>query len=407
MIDFVPKCDVLCIGAGPEQVPGIEIALNLGLRVLAVDRNPNAPGLSLATHGCPIDPIDPDPIIEIAHRSEVKAVLPVPLGILLRTVGMVNDAARLPGISYKAACLCTDKFLMRETLVGAGLPQPKYSLATTKNDVTKKAAELKYPVIVKPRFGSGSRGVFVARNRTELEQNFDWHVSYAKDFPEEAETLVESVILGQEYGLDGVVIDSEFKLLAIRSKQITQPPYRVATRYVGPINLEPEIQDKIIYALQKASAAIQLSNCLIQADIFIDALSEVWIVEIAGRPSGFGLSQKLLPETTGIQPSKELLKKHFNLPYDFSNKYQKVGMLCILDIAPGKVSAIKNTKSYSDIKGVLFYDFIPKIGDIVSITKTGDDILSRGIFIIVADNMNMLSAIWQQVESNFQVVTRQ
>src|SRR4249919_344707 len=46
---------VLAVGAGPEQVPTIEVARNLGLRVVAVDRDPAAPGMVLADVAAAVD----------------------------------------------------------------------------------------------------------------------------------------------------------------------------------------------------------------------------------------------------------------------------------------------------------------------------------------------------------------
>ena len=87
----------------------------------------------------------------------MKCVLPVPLGKILKTVGAVNDALGLVGISSAAARCCTDKLLMHQVLTQAGLLTPRVQEATHENDIYAAATEIGFPLILKPRFGSGSR----------------------------------------------------------------------------------------------------------------------------------------------------------------------------------------------------------------------------------------------------------
>ena len=86
-------------------------------------------------------------------------MLTAPIGRYLTSIGAVNDALSLPGITRRMAQLCTDKFLFHEKLAAEGLRNCHcYSLdGGLKNDISLK---LEYPAILKPRYGSGSRGVY-------------------------------------------------------------------------------------------------------------------------------------------------------------------------------------------------------------------------------------------------------
>lgn len=59
---------------------------------------------------------------------------------------------------------------------------------------------LKFPLIIKPRFGSGSRDVIAVKNQDELKNALSKIDLNKEDFL--AETLVEGV----EYGLSGAVV---------------------------------------------------------------------------------------------------------------------------------------------------------------------------------------------------------
>ena len=68
---------VLFVGAGRHQRRAIVRARELGLRVVAVDRNENAPGLAEADIGETVDFTDADAVIEDGRRHRVDGVLTV------------------------------------------------------------------------------------------------------------------------------------------------------------------------------------------------------------------------------------------------------------------------------------------------------------------------------------------
>src|SRR5919204_1273276 len=68
---------VLFVGAGRHQRRAIARARELGLRVVAVDRDPEAPGLSVADAGQVVDFRDVEAVIEVARRQAVDGVLTV------------------------------------------------------------------------------------------------------------------------------------------------------------------------------------------------------------------------------------------------------------------------------------------------------------------------------------------
>ncbi|MBA3347973.1 MAG: lactate dehydrogenase, partial [Actinobacteria bacterium] len=66
---------VLFVGAGRHQRRAIIRARELGIRVVAVDRNPDAPGLAEADVAEPVDFTDVAAVTEVARRHAVDGVL--------------------------------------------------------------------------------------------------------------------------------------------------------------------------------------------------------------------------------------------------------------------------------------------------------------------------------------------
>ena len=106
----------IIIGASEEALHTIEKAHENGLFVTALDGNPSAGGLAAADKALVVDISDEKATIEAVRKENPDFVLTVPIGRYLTTIGMVNDALQLPGISRKMAEKCTDKWLFHETL---------------------------------------------------------------------------------------------------------------------------------------------------------------------------------------------------------------------------------------------------------------------------------------------------
>ncbi|MBQ4284433.1 MAG: hypothetical protein IJB96_10970, partial [Lachnospira sp.] len=158
----------LVIGASSESRYAIETAKKRGYKVVAFDGNPDAPGLSWADKGIVTDIRDANNILEHFNSWDMPApsfVLPVPIGRYLTSTGSVNDALGLKGISHKAANLCTDKYEFHCTLADAGLRNGYCMLIPAGDSADILSTDnIPLPFILKPRFGSGSRGVYLVEN---------------------------------------------------------------------------------------------------------------------------------------------------------------------------------------------------------------------------------------------------
>src|SRR5205085_911407 len=101
---------VLFVGAGRHQRRAIRRARELGLRVLAVDRNPEAVGLPHADEGHVVDfAADVDGVIAVAREAGVDGVLTVSADRAVPVVAAVAEALGLPGIGTATAHLMTHK----------------------------------------------------------------------------------------------------------------------------------------------------------------------------------------------------------------------------------------------------------------------------------------------------------
>src|SRR5919204_2453988 len=161
---------VLFVGAGRHQRRAIRRANELGLRVIAVDRNPDALGLGEAAVAEVVDFTDVAAVVDVGRRHSVDGVLTVSADRAVPVVAAVAAALRLPGIGTDTAHLMTHKVAMRRRLAEAGVPQPRFAAARSLSERRRALDEVGVPAVLKPADSGGQRGVFRIDQLDESER---------------------------------------------------------------------------------------------------------------------------------------------------------------------------------------------------------------------------------------------
>ena len=303
------------IGASAEAVHTIEAARRLGVHITALDGDPAAAGLRAADEAVVIDISQEAAVIGELRRIKAARgldfLLTAPIGRYLTTTGAANDALGLPGVSKAAAQCCTDKWLFHETLAVQGLRDCRCLLvrAGEKLDSGEEAIlhRMRFPVVMKPRYGSGSRGIEIARNEQELVQP-----------PVQEDCVLEELAPGEEYGVDGAVTGDTFHLILLRKKRLTPLPARQAVGYFSVVPAgEQDLPEQVAAYLQRVVRALGLRDALLHADLMLAPGCAPFVVELSARPSGHFLHDLFTPLATGVDPAAEMIRCRMGEPYCF------------------------------------------------------------------------------------------
>jgi hypothetical protein len=389
------------IGASSESIFAINEAKNMGFNVIAFDENKNAEGLRIADSGYVVDIKKPELIISQLASSHIlpqspDIVLPVPIGRYLTSIGAVNDYYHLVGVGFDSANYCTDKYEFHKLLSRNGLRDIDCILV--KYGEVNQNFPLSYPVIVKPRFGSGSRSVYVVRNYKELKRNFISHMPYREDF------LIENFKYGKEYGLDAVVIEKQFILILLREKLLTPYPYRQCVGYYTVI--ESDENHSMFSSIRKymfnVISLMKLNNVLLHADIIYDNNSP-FLIEISARPSGHNLHNLFTPLATGINVIREYLKfavPELNQSYLFCPKNTKCMLIRYFDFENCKIIAAPDKDELFKSFPLIAYEYNHKNG-IMGQVVDGSAIMNRGYFILEGNSKNELEGYSKAILNKF------
>ena len=183
-----PDAAVLLTGVGKRY--DIVSAFAQHARVVAVDPNPLAPAQYAADYRSSVPPIaDPDyvPTLRaLCERHGVRAVIPL-TDLDLEVLAIAREAGQLPAIvpDAETARATFDKYETHLLLDRLGLPSPPTVLPGEPVE--------NFPVMVKPRWGSGARSI----HRAEDQASADFFVGYVKE-----PTMVQRWMDGPEFSID-------------------------------------------------------------------------------------------------------------------------------------------------------------------------------------------------------------
>jgi len=287
---------VLFVGAGRHQRGAILQARDRGLRVVAVDRNPDAPGLAAADVPETVDFMDVDAVTEVARRHGVDGALTVSADRAVPVVATVTERLALPTIGSTTAHLMTHKVGMRRTLAEAGVPQPRFAAARDLREGRAAVGTVGVPSVLKPADSGGQRGVFRLDSRDDL----DAHLHAALAESKSGEAIVESFVDGTEMNCIVVARDGEATVLTLSDR--LRPPgigFGVGWIHVYPASI---YGDQLALAERVAVQAVQalgLRNGIAFPQLIAEPDGGVVVVEVAARIPG-GQMADLVRHAVGV-----------------------------------------------------------------------------------------------------------
>ncbi len=258
--------------------------------------------------GCTVldlaDTIGAQPMIsaalELAAREPISGVLSWDEARVLQSA-KVAAALGLPGGDPDMVMRCRDKYLTRQALRAAGVPQPASVMVTTIDEALDTAAEIGYPVVLKPRALAASLGVVRVDTPDELAAQFGfardttvpgaWHYDVV---------LVEEYLTGPEISLDSVVYRGQLTPMFLARKEIGYPPYFEEIGHVvdaaDPMFSDPEL----VRILRDTHRALAFTDGVTHTELKLTP-SGPKVIEVNARLGG-DLIPYLGQQTTGIQP---------------------------------------------------------------------------------------------------------
>ena len=372
---------ILVFGCGELQQSIIGRAHKIGLFVVGIDPCADAYCKDDTDAFEVVGGQDFEGTCAVVEHYCIDAIVTAATDKPLVMMAKIAEKYGFPFFSVDTARWSTDKFLMKERFEFGGIPHARGRLVSQVED----AEGLVYPVIVKPRDNSGSRGVKLCRNQEDLKTS----IAEALDNSHMDSVLVEEFIEGPEYSIEGLHYDGTSEVIQFTEKKTTDFPYNVELGHKQPALLTDEQKDAIRKIVAKIGSALRFENCPSHTELKINDRG-VFVIETSPRLGGDFITSTLVPLSAGINMEDQLLNIALGNPVDTkTGRVEKAAGVEFFQFPEGLVKSI-DTQFY--------YRF--KDPDVVSLhlkLKEGDHIKSiassldrYGEFIVLAEDRNML-----------------
>lgn len=249
-------------------------------------------------------------VAEQAAASKAKAILAIDDGAV-EVAALASKMLRLPHNDAQGVQAANDKHTMRLLLAKAQVPSPEFAHHWMCEDPARISKGLDFPVVLKPLYLSGSRGVIRANNQDEFVTAFRRLCRLLEQpgtGPKPTSCLVEEYIPGVEVSLEGILVDGKLWMLGLYDKpDPLEGPYFEETMLITPSRLSADLQESIRDCAQRALDAVGLRVGPVHVELRCNEHGP-WIVELAARTVG-GHCSRALPFRDGLT-LEELVLSH-------------------------------------------------------------------------------------------------
>lgn len=383
---FMDKKSILIFGVGPLQKSIIERAKLMGLYTIGIDPMADASCRDAVDAFEIVGGQDFEGTCAVVEKYDVKAIVTAATDKPLVMMARVAEKYGFPFYSIETAQWSTDKYQMKQRFLEGGVPCARGRLIAKVDE----ADDLYFPLIVKPRDNSGSRGVKLCRNKEELQEAMQEALQYSH-----LDTvLVEEYIEGQEYSIEGLHYDGESEVIQFTEKTTTEFPYNVELAHKQPANLTEAQRDEIRQVISKIAQCMHFENCPSHTELKINERG-IYVIETSPRLGGDYITSTLVPLSTGINMEDQLLSIALGEKVDTQTGHvEKASGVCFFCLPEGVVKRIDpQINEVASWPGVYSFELKLKEGDEVhQITSS----LNRyGEFILVGKSFDEINITMQ------------
>jgi len=287
---------LLVLGAGPAQLGLLEAARERGLYVIAVDRNPAAPGFRYADRRAIVSVEDERAIARLAAAEEIDGIVAPGIDYPVAIAARVAERLGLPHpVTPAAAQAATSKLRQRERFAEAGVPHTRHRVCASCEEALAAGRELGFPCVVKAPDLQGQKGLAVAGDEAAVPAAYE----RARELARGSAVLVEELVAGAELTVNGFSVGGRFHVLTVTDRAVAAPPaFGVALEHVWPSALAGEDVARAVQVAARAAQAVGITDGPTYTQVLLAPRGPV-VGELAARLGG-GHDAELCQAALGV-----------------------------------------------------------------------------------------------------------
>ncbi|MGC9169005.1 MAG: ATP-grasp domain-containing protein [Desulfurella sp.] len=359
---------IIILGAGIMQIPAIKTAKELGLFVIAVDRDKNAVGFEYCDLALDIDTKDIDSLLRFAVNNKYKYNISGVFAAADNAVSAaaINEQLNLIGVNSFSARYSNNKSLSKQLWLKNNVPTPLAKEVKTIDEAKNAIDKIGLPCMVKAVDSSASRGT------QKLERIEDLEAALYEAFMQSTThtALIEEYVEGEEYSVETVIYNGKQYRFGIAKREYDMLPLPIETGHVNPAFLPKKTEEEMYEVVKNAALALKINNAPAKADMIIRKKdNKIMILEMAARLSGGFHSQYTTPLSSGMEPIKFVIQLTIGDipdPDTYTPSKKRVSLCRAIFPKPGLVKKIEGVEEALKIKNVNQIFLTIKEGETIS-----------------------------------------
>jgi carbamoyl-phosphate synthase large subunit len=287
------KKKIIILGGGPNRIgQGIEFdycccqasfALKKeGFETIMINCNPETVSTDYDTSDrLYFEPLKEEFVINIINKEREKGNL---LGVIAQFGGQTpiklakalsDQNIPILGTQYDSIDLAEDRERFKNILINGGFKQAKNGIALNKEEAIKIANDIGFPIVIRPSYVLGGRGMEIIHSQNQLKKYIDEAIKVSESNPilidrflnDAIEVDVDAVSDGDEVFVAGIMEHIEEAGIHSGDSACSIPPYNLNSeiineikkqtqklakdlKVIGLINIQFAVKGKDIYVLE-------------------------------------------------------------------------------------------------------------------------------------------------------------
>ena len=399
------KTKILFIGTGAFQALAILQLKREGYYIIGIDGNAEASSNHLCDEFYPIPFTEREILCTLAKQESVSFAISIECDPAVNVVNYINRHLGKQFISEYACQVADNKELTRKLQQDLKLPCPAYFNITTSSQLRSIVQAKKNCLknwILKPKSSSGSRGVILLEQDSNLEDCYQNSVTYSKT--KEEGLLLEEFIDGQEIAIDGFVVNGDIFIQTVSYKDRTLPPHLLDEGLFITANIDNDLVNQGKAQLEKLFSKVESKlSTPFHAELIVNQRF-IFIVEFSFRGAGFNVFSQWIPKVTGNDTINQLVSLVNAKSIDFPINKKPINNSIYIGFLSGHKGTLKSIDGEAAIKQhpqLLDYAFYPKVGDDINPLTSGADRI--GHIIVEGNNHKETRTLFKELSNTLEL----
>ncbi|MBQ1097362.1 ATP-grasp domain-containing protein [Streptomyces sp. b94] len=280
MSDQLPQDALLVLAASEEHIPLYQEARRRCMPTIAVDMRADAPAFPFADAALQVSTLDAGAIADALGDTR-------PAGIVVGATDAALASWRALGLRYGTpyiypdrAFAGLDKAAFHGVVASCGIDGYGWTASDDPDEVTAKAAGLRFPLMVKPVDGSGSKGV----TRVTRPDDLPAAIAHARAYSASRTVIAEEFVQGQQLTIDLFLRNGRSMMTCIKDQEVVAGGFVV--RRISTAQLPPAEHGHLEATAERLCRALGIVNGPANFDLVLGLDGRGRVIESNPRLSG-------------------------------------------------------------------------------------------------------------------------